>query len=308
MKIEQLRQLLEVSRTGSINQAAVNLYISQPNLSASLRSLEQELGYALLERSSRGVALTVDGQRFLEYAQSVLQQFDHLKTLRGPASAAPEPVLSIANARYRYVVEAASALHANHRRESPFRLQILEGSREQALDNVSRGLCEIGVMGLWTKYKREVLAQIKARDCQYFRLTSNPITVVVGQGNPLFHAPADRVVTPEDLKDHCMVRYDVESFGSIQSMEVLAGLDRGPGQIMVNSRAALYEVLDHTDAYTIASTNRQAYTHAKYYPYARSFILETDQGACEVGWIKRKDHTPSALAMEFLQVLTGYYG
>ena len=83
---------------------------------------------------------------------------------------------------------------------------------------------------------------------------------------------------------------------------------RAPGEIVVNSRAALNEVLDHTDADTIASTNRQAYTHAKYYPYAQSFVLQMDGDTCEVGWIKRKDHTPSPLAMEFLQILTGYYG
>ena len=70
-----------------------------------------------------------------------------------------------------------------------------------------------------------------------------------------------------------------------------------PGEIVVNSRAALYEVLDHTDADTIASTNRQAYTHAKYYPYAQSFVLQMDGDTCEVGWIKRKDHTPSPLAI-----------
>ena len=301
MKIEQLRQLLEVSQTGSINRAAAILYISQPNLSASLHSLEQELGYALLDRSSRGVTLTADGERFLEYARSVLAQFDHLKALRKPASGA-EPSLSIANARYRYVVEAAAALHANHRQEMPFRLNIEEGGREQVLDAVSRGRCEIGIVGLWTRYKREVLAQFKSRDCQYFRLTSNPITVVVGRGNPLFTAPADTVVTPETLSEHCLVRYDNESFDSTRPT------DCSPGEIVVNSRAALYEVLDHTDAYTIASTNRQAYTHAKYYPHARSFVLQTDGGPCEVGWIKRKDHTPSALAMEFLQILTGYYG
>lgn len=304
MKIEQLRQLLEVSKTGSINQAAANLFISQPNLSASLRSLEAELGYGLLVRSSRGVSLTADGERFLEYAQSVLYQFDNLKTLAKPVSG-EEPVLAIANARYRYVVEAAAVLHANHRQDSPFRLQIEEGSREQVLEAVSRGRCEIGVVGLWTRHKREILAQIKARDCQYFRLTSSPVTVVVGQGNPLFTAPPDTVVTPQTLAEHCRVRYDGESFGSV---DVFLGAADRSGEIVVNSRAALYEVLDHTDAYTIASTNRQVYTHARYYPHARSFVLQMEDGTCEVGWIKRKDHTPSPLVMEFLQILTGYYG
>ena len=58
MKIEQLRQLIEIQNTGSINQAAANLYTTQPNLSLSMRNLEAELGYSLFIRSNRRVILT----------------------------------------------------------------------------------------------------------------------------------------------------------------------------------------------------------------------------------------------------------
>ena len=47
MKIEQLEQAVKISELNSISLAAEELFISQPNLSLSVRKLEQELGYPL---------------------------------------------------------------------------------------------------------------------------------------------------------------------------------------------------------------------------------------------------------------------
>ena len=47
MRIEQLRHVVEVARCGSMRQAALNLYISQPNLSVSIQNLEEEVGYQI---------------------------------------------------------------------------------------------------------------------------------------------------------------------------------------------------------------------------------------------------------------------
>lgn len=41
MTIQQLQYVLEVSRTGSISKAARNLFLSQPNISNSIKNLKQ---------------------------------------------------------------------------------------------------------------------------------------------------------------------------------------------------------------------------------------------------------------------------
>ena len=53
MKLEQARYIVAVYRTGSITQAAKDLYLSQPNISNSLKNLEQELGFKILTRSQK---------------------------------------------------------------------------------------------------------------------------------------------------------------------------------------------------------------------------------------------------------------
>ena len=55
MTLDQINYVLEIERTGSINKAATNLFISQSALSLAIQNLERELGQPIFVRSSRGV-------------------------------------------------------------------------------------------------------------------------------------------------------------------------------------------------------------------------------------------------------------
>ena len=71
MTLQQLRYVIAVAENGSIGKAAQALFISQPSLTNAIRDLEQELGFALFNRTNRGTAVTRDGMRFLAYARQV---------------------------------------------------------------------------------------------------------------------------------------------------------------------------------------------------------------------------------------------
>lgn len=58
-----------VAKAGNISKAANQLYISQPAISKAISKLEEELGTALFNRSSRGVTLTEEGQVLYEYVE-----------------------------------------------------------------------------------------------------------------------------------------------------------------------------------------------------------------------------------------------
>ena len=79
MNVKHLECFCAVAQYGSINKAAQALYISQPHLSHIIRDLEEDVGFALLERSKQGVSLTPEGQRFLEHARVILQEMENLK-------------------------------------------------------------------------------------------------------------------------------------------------------------------------------------------------------------------------------------
>jgi len=71
MDAAELKVFETVARTGGMNRAAAELHMVQSNVTARIRALEVELGCALFERHSRGVALTAAGQRLLPYARRV---------------------------------------------------------------------------------------------------------------------------------------------------------------------------------------------------------------------------------------------
>lgn len=75
MRIEQLIYLADIAQTGSITTTAQRVFLSQQAVSESIRNLEKELGYQLLNRSKTGVRLTQRGQLVTEYAQDIVQKY-----------------------------------------------------------------------------------------------------------------------------------------------------------------------------------------------------------------------------------------
>ena len=58
MNTQHFRYAVEVERTGSISQAAENLYISQPTISKVIKELEDTLGITIFQRTPRGTVAT----------------------------------------------------------------------------------------------------------------------------------------------------------------------------------------------------------------------------------------------------------
>jgi DNA-binding transcriptional LysR family regulator len=79
-----LQYAVEVEKTGSITQAAANLFMDQPNLSKSIKSLEESLGAPIFKRTPKGVVPTERGRVFLEYARNVLVQIEEMEHLYKP--------------------------------------------------------------------------------------------------------------------------------------------------------------------------------------------------------------------------------
>ena len=79
MTIQQLFYVIAITKAGSMNKAAENLFISQPTLTKSIKELENEIGFTVFARSGKGVTLTPEGREFIIYAKQVSQQYDILK-------------------------------------------------------------------------------------------------------------------------------------------------------------------------------------------------------------------------------------
>lgn len=83
MRIEQLEYFLSVARHGSLSQAAENLYVGQPTLSAAIASMEKELGRKLFVRTRRGMKLTPLGEDILPLAERTVDDFYAMRRKAG---------------------------------------------------------------------------------------------------------------------------------------------------------------------------------------------------------------------------------
>lgn len=73
MKLHQLRALVAIHETGSLQDASAVLHLTQSALSRAIKELEHELGVTLLARSNKGMTLTEYGQRMLGHARQALE-------------------------------------------------------------------------------------------------------------------------------------------------------------------------------------------------------------------------------------------
>ena len=75
MTLQQLKYVIAIADSGSVNAASKRLYVSQPSLSSAVKDLEEEVGFEVFRRSNRGVIITAQGEEFLNYARQVCAQF-----------------------------------------------------------------------------------------------------------------------------------------------------------------------------------------------------------------------------------------
>ncbi|MFP3559436.1 LysR family transcriptional regulator [Paraburkholderia sp. SIMBA_049] len=96
MELRHLRYFVAVAEEGSLLTAAQRrLHTSQPSLSRQIHDLESEVGVKLLERQTRGVALTAAGRVFLDHARLALLQVEAATDGARRAEQPEKPVLSM---------------------------------------------------------------------------------------------------------------------------------------------------------------------------------------------------------------------
>ena len=74
MTTKQIDYCIELAHTLNFSRAAENLFVSQPTFSYQIRLLEEEIGFAVFERSGRGAALTPAGSHFVSFLATMREE------------------------------------------------------------------------------------------------------------------------------------------------------------------------------------------------------------------------------------------
>ncbi len=84
-----------LARAGSLSAAGRELGISTPAVSKHLAQMEQRLGVTLLNRTTRRMSLTPEGDVYLAYARRIVSEIDDLEQALGLAKATPTGLLRV---------------------------------------------------------------------------------------------------------------------------------------------------------------------------------------------------------------------
>ena len=91
-----MRAFARIVELGSFTAAAQALGTSQPSVSRQLSQLEDHLGCLLVQRTTRALTLTEDGQTFYEHARQTLASLEEAESAVGRRRSRPSGVLRLA--------------------------------------------------------------------------------------------------------------------------------------------------------------------------------------------------------------------
>jgi LysR family transcriptional regulator of abg operon len=144
LSLKQLENFVAVAETGSIRAAARGLRVSQPAITKSVRSLENELHTQLVQRTPHGVTLTIVGRSFLtrvRAAQSELRKAQEEVALGGASAAA----VALGLGPVAAVMVAPQAVARFHREVPGASIRVIEGFPPALLPLVRDGTIDIAI-------------------------------------------------------------------------------------------------------------------------------------------------------------------
>jgi DNA-binding transcriptional LysR family regulator len=193
VELRQLEYFLAVVEEGSFTAAAARLYMVQSSLSASLLSLERELGTELFIRGRRGTELTDAGRALLEPARAALADTERARDAVAEVTGLLRGSVCIAVMAVPRVVDVTETIRAFQAEHPGVDVHVLPASAQGMVDLVTDGQVDFAI-GPRTPRLGSAL--------RFTPLISTPLTLVCPAGHRLAGV---RDVDPADVVDEPIV-------------------------------------------------------------------------------------------------------
>lgn len=240
--IQQLKYAVEVERSGSISKAAENLYMNQPNLSKSIRDLEEDLGVTVFQRTGKGMVPTEKGREFLSYAKNILAQIAEMESLYKPASD-QKVRFDICVPRASYVAYAFTEFIKSLDPEANIGINYRETNSMRAIRNVAEGVNNLAIVRYQVLYENYFLSALTERSLQYDPIWEFAYLALMSKHHPL--AGQDTIDFP-DLQKYTEIVHGDLSVPALPVAEArqLAQANERKKTIAVYERGSQFELLN----------------------------------------------------------------
>lgn len=241
MNFQQCRYVEVVARVGSFSQAAKELYMTQPNLSCSIKDLENELGVQLFTRSNTGARLTEDGHDFLKYAKRIIGELDLLQQRYHDEF---KKSFTVASHHYDFLSSPLAKV-AQEFKQDYQEFQTIETTTKKILDSVASFEADLGIIYLDDENEHILTSALQYHDLEFTSLGDFPTRVFLRRDHPLAHKS---VISETDLKGYNQIRFRQEHSGLNFDEDALDIHDQ-QRILYSNDRGTVMNLLCATDAY-----------------------------------------------------------
>lgn len=293
MTLQQLKYVLQVAKDGSINEAAKNLFISQPSLSNSIKDIEAELQISLFHRTNKGITITNEGEAFLGYARAVVEQYALLEE-RYLDKRNTQISFSISTQHYSFAINAFVELLKEVDYDA-YNFSIEETKTNEIIENVKNMKSEIGILYM-NDFNHDVISKIlNESNLTFHSLFVAKPHVFMSTTHPL---ASKSVLTLEELDDYPYLSYLQGDTNSFYFMEEIQSTYPHKKSIKVSDRGTLFNLMIGLNGYTIST----GIIFNELNPEVIAIPLAIDD-YIEVGYIIDKKSFITPLATRYLELL-----
>ncbi|MDD6618735.1 MAG: LysR family transcriptional regulator [Lachnospiraceae bacterium] len=297
MTITQLRYVIAISQANSMNEAARQLFISQPSLSASLKDLEEEIGIELFRRTNRGVMVTPEGEEFLGYARQVVEQYQ-LMEARYVEKKEIKKKFSVSMQHYTFAVNAFVEMVKQFGMDE-YEFAIHEEKTYEVIEDVKNFKSEIGILYL-NDFNRKVLTKLfQESGLEFHEILKCGVYVYLWKGHPL--AQREEIAL-EELEQYPCLSFEQGDYNSFYFSEEVLSTYEYKQHIKANDRATLLNLMVGLNGFTLCSgiiceeLNGSEYCAVK---------LKSDE-VMTIGYLSRKGTAISPLGQKYLEELAKF--
>ncbi len=241
MNLLYLQYAVEIEKTGSINKAAENLYMGQPNLSRAIKELEASLGITIFSRSSKGMTITPQGEEFLHYAKKVLNEVDIIENLYKNGVVKKEH-FSISVPRASYISHAFTSFSKKIQGYEKTELFYKETNALRAVKNILEQDYHLGIVRYACKNNANFKRMFEEKGLVFETITEFTYCLIMSRQHPL--AQLDEIhysdLTPYTEIAHADPYVPSLSMSAVKKEELPDNISH---RIFVFERASQFELL-----------------------------------------------------------------
>lgn len=247
MTLQQLNQIITIADSGSMNEAAKRLFVSQPNLSSVVKDVEEETGITIFIRSNRGIVITPEGEEFVGYARQVLEQYRLIEDKYIEKSAKKK--FSVSMQHYTFAVKAFVEMVKQVGMDE-FEYAVHETKTHEVIDNVRNMKSELGILYLSDFNEAVMTKMFKENDLIFEPLFDCDTYVYLWKKHPLANKES---ISITELEDYPCLAFEQGKSNSFYYAEEMMSTYDYKKIIKADDRATLLNLMVGLNGYTLCS-------------------------------------------------------